>query len=211
MLQNNVGSYPLELRSGRDEMQNQNQKRARIIFLAVISVLIAACTTTRAQTDQVPSVWGEPVDGLQIAIYFDPNKTQNPRPDDVMLALKNVGTTEIRVTLGGGCGEYSPTAAVVLRLTDSQGKSQELHDNSGTPYCAGALSIFSVPLASGAVYSIPLNLQKYFVRFYSGPLPLGVYSAQAELDWAHIPPVAPPSDGLASHVKSNELRVEFRN
>lgn len=212
MMQTDVKGCPLELR-GLYQVQNQRQKRLRIIFLAVLGMLIAACTTARAQTDQVPNAWGEPVDGLQIAIYFDPSKTQNPRPDDVMLALKNVGTTEITVTLGGGCGDYSPTADVVLFLTDSEGKSQKLDDISGPGFCAGVAAVVSVSLAPGAVHTTPLNLYRYFGRVphpaNSTPLPAGTYTVQAGLlDWPRRPN-EPMNERFVAHLKSNKLRVEF--
>ncbi|HXU20801.1 MAG TPA: hypothetical protein VN788_09490 [Verrucomicrobiae bacterium] len=178
---------------------------AKVIFLAILGVMIAACTTARAQTDQVPTAWGDAGDGLQIALYFDPSKRQDSGPDNVKLALRNVGVAEMNVVLGAGCGQFSPTNKIALVVTDREGKSLRFPDLAGNWFCAGLPGSFSVSLTPRAYYLMPFQISDYLKPdVMRAAVSAGVNSVQADLE---IDRRGPGNATLVSHVKSNQLKM----
>jgi hypothetical protein len=145
-------------------------------------------------------VWGDPVNGLQMSLYFDQTGT-NPQ---LKVALRNVGSSELTVTLGIDCGWPDGPNSVKLIFTDDQGKSQRIDYYSDPAHrravCAGAVEAWQVHLSPGASFSIPINTNYfgYFLpvapwSFVKGWQPGGTYLLQADL----------------FAVKSNQLQVHI--
>ena len=169
--------------------------------------LIAWSPRLLAQSDTSAEAWGDSINGLQVSLYLDPQQTgTNPQ---LRIGLRNVGSSNIFVTLGGHCGPGGiETAAINLDLTDSQGQSQRLtYWKVVTGYCAGNATLYVVPLMPGASFSTPLDLNEY--KYWSGATntleqgwkPGGTYFFLAELQGVLM--------GNRFLNRSNRLQVHF--
>jgi hypothetical protein len=190
--------------------------RATRWLLAAILIVSPPCLLGQTPTEPGATgatIWGDPVGGLQMSLYLDPQQTGTSHAPAIRIGLRNVGSSEIAVILGGSCGnrKIEPNS-VKLILTDDQGKSQRLDDIGPEPIdggCLGAMGIWKVPLSPGASFSIPINLDyfRYFSkvtsRFETGRQPGGTYSLEADL-------LTGANTNQSIDVKSNVLRVHFR-
>jgi hypothetical protein len=185
-------------------------QRALLIVLAGLTIVC----TPRAQTSQKTEAWGTPVNGLQMSLSLGPATVPPSAIPAITLSLRNVGSGQLNVLLGGYCGvpQVAGPNSVFLNLTDSSGNSERLMDLGPPPYqagCGGAAYFFAVPLPPGAEYSIPLKLDNYkFLsdvtkKWESGWQPGYTYSMQAELK------NRPAWQGWDGLVTSNKLEVHF--
>jgi hypothetical protein len=68
------------------------------------------------------TVWGDAVNGFEMSLFFDPQRT-GTKPQ-LRVGLRNVGSSAIELTLGSSCGAGKPEPNMItLVLTDDQGKS----------------------------------------------------------------------------------------
>jgi hypothetical protein len=173
-------------------------------------------------------VWGDPVNGLQISLYFDQTGTS----PQLKVGLRNVGTFDITVTLGVRGHFLDGPDFIQFILTDDQGKSQRIgfsdpadaHRGIGP----GNVVAWQEQLTPGASFSIPVNVDYfgYFSPvkpwgFEKGWQPGGTYLLQAELlkqraikgksdGWRDKPSYQFfHVEGPAFSVKSNELQVHI--
>lgn len=177
-------------------------------FLAAI--LSVSPSSLPAQTRPCSQEWGKSVDGLQMSLYLDSPQTGKPEIPSLRVSLRNIGTSDKVVEYGAYCGRSNlERNQIAMIFTDDQGKSLRVFNlGPGPPFegfCAGVLSHLRIPLASGAVYSIPINLDHYGYLsektwvFERGWRPGGTYSLQAAL----------VGEKGTDEVLSNVLRVHF--
>lgn len=155
------------------------------------------------QADQNVTAWGDSANGLQMTIYLGPQQITSELPQ-LNIAFRNLGTSEIKVALGGGCGAGDPTNDVVLLLTDDDGKPHELRDANKSWFCAGAAWVNLITLAPSGYYSTSLDLRNYLTlpgqqeRLWHMAKPTGLCRLRAEVEL-----------DLKTKVVSNELQVRF--
>ena len=138
----------------------------RAVTVATL-LLAAAISGVHAQSDVAPgpTAWGPAVNDLQMSLYLASDKVDRLGIPEVGLAIRNLGSSTRKVSLGGGCGPQVPgwkTVDVRLILTDRAGRSQELEDVPGPPLiagCGGAIAIFAVQVPARATVTVPLDLE----------------------------------------------------
>lgn len=179
----------------------------------LVAFLVTSSSFLFAQTDKSVQSWGDPVDGVQISLNLDPQKTGGASHVPLRIDLRNVGSSSVKVVLDVYCGPASETTNIDLILADDQGKSQRLQNNGGPGRpggCAGQIHFWEVPPPPGASFSTPINLDYYTYlskvthRSETGWQPGGAYSLQVELYPVRLYP-SPPYHTT----KSNVLRVQF--
>jgi hypothetical protein len=117
------------------------------------------------------------------------------------LALRNIGSSEITVQLGGRCGSGPiRTNGISLLLTDAQGKSKRLDFRPWEVGCGGSNYGFSLSIPPGKSFSLLILLDYY----WGWEEPSGAYSLQAILESATI-----AEQQLPMKVRSNVLQVQF--
>jgi hypothetical protein len=134
---------------------------------------------------QSPPTWGEVVGGLQMSIYPDQASRADSKLPKFRVELRNVGESDLILNLGimlaNGKKQYPN--AIVLTLTDAQGKSRRL-DLREPWFVAGRLDPLVLPLPTGAAFSILVDLDKYWAaasKEFDYKLKPGGYSIQAQL------------------------------
>jgi hypothetical protein len=146
-----------------------------VLFTGVL-FLAGSSATTKA----IPKSWGETVSGLQLAIHREPAERAQSKVPSFRVELRNAGESDLILNLGSmlANGRKQYPDAVVLILTDSQGKSQTL-ELQGPAGVAGRVDALVVPIPVGSTFSIPVDLEKY------GPFGFkwkpGAYSLEAQL------------------------------
>ena len=103
---------------------------------------------------------------------------------DFRVELRNVGENDLVLNLGVmlANGKRPYPNAIILTLTDAQGKSRRL-DLRDPSFISGRVDPLVVPLPVGAVFSIPVNLDRYWAvasaEFDYKPKP-GSYALEAQ-------------------------------
>lgn len=170
-------------------------------------LFIIAAPRLTGQADRNVAAWGDSANGLQMALSLGSQQASASELPQLNLALRNLGTSEIKVPLGGGCGVADPTNAVLLLLTDDQGKSHELHDKTQASFCAGAAFVNIITLAPGQYYSTALDLHNYLslpgqqVMLGEMAEPIGLCRLRATID---------VNFHSKTNAISNEVQIEFR-
>lgn len=182
----------------------------------LVAILAASSSSLLAQSDRCNNVWGEPVDGLQLALSIDSQQSWTSNHPSIRVSLRNAGSSDTGVELGVYCG---PTKAepvnIQLVFTDNQTKSRRVGTLGSRPYQGGCGASTTpllqqtvswwLPLMPGASYSMPVNLGYFtFVsevthRYQRGWQPRGTYQIQAMLF----------TGKLTHRAYSNVLRVHF--
>ena len=166
-----------------------------------------------------PQAWGEASDGLQMRIEPESSRTAVPT---FRVAFRNSGdrdlVVKLGITLANGAKQYPN--AVVLMLTDAQGKSRQL-DPIEPAFVAGRLDPFILLLPVGATFSVPINLAKYWAatsREWEYKLTAGTYTLEAHFTGASVsgPEANLDVQGISlmpfwkGTIASNRLRFEVR-
>jgi hypothetical protein len=169
-----------------------------------------------------PSVetWGEAVSGLQMTIYLDQAEGVPSKAPKFRVELRNAGQNDLVVNLGmmHANGNRQYPNAVVLALTDTQGKSRRL-DLREPAFIAGRMDPFVLPIPVGATFSIPVDLDKYWAaesKEFNYKLKPGLYSLEAQFTGRGVSQQEANLDvkGIAlmpywtGTVASNQLRFE---
>jgi hypothetical protein len=171
-----------------------------------------------ATTQPSPQTWGETVSGLQLTIYLDRAERVQSKTPNFRVELRNAGENDLILNLGSmlANGKKQYPDAVVLTLTDSQGKSQRLV-LQGPFYVVGRVDPLVLPIPVGSTFSIPVHLDKY------GPLEYkfkpATYSLEAQLTGKGVsqPEANLDVKGIAlmpywkGTVTSNQLSFEISN
>src|SRR5277367_5583336 len=110
-----------------------------------------------------PQTWGDPVNGLQMAISLDQAEGAQSKAPKFKVELHNAGESDLILNLGimlaNGKKQYPN--AVVLTLIDAQGKSRQL--DLREPFSVGGrLDPLVLPIPAGAAFYIPVDLDKYW-------------------------------------------------
>jgi hypothetical protein len=188
---------------------------------AILIIIVAVCAFTHSLSAQTTptSVWGATVNGLQLSLSLDPSTEPSSRTPAITLSLRNVGTDDLTVALGTGCGPMSPLA-VELDVIGSSPRGT-FRDSSGISRfrdlgaggCAGVVWNFTKTLLPGASFSTPLMLYSYRTKrevfgrtIDEGWQPGGTYTLQAVLK---IPNASPQVGYWEGTVTSNQLEVHF--
>jgi len=148
----------------------------------LLSSLLTLAGSAAAKRQSAPT-WGEVVDGLQMAIHLDQAGGALSKAPKFRVELRNAGENDLILNLGimlaNGKKQYPN--AVVLTLTDAQGKSRRF-DLREPWYIAGRLDPLVLPLPTGADFSILVDLDKYWAaasKEFDYKLKPGSYSLEA--------------------------------
>ncbi len=205
----------------------------RILGFTTLGAFVLTAPLLSAPSSKHNPVWGQPINGLKMSISLDAtSQPLSPLPS-LTLFLKNVGSDDLNLNLGGG-GWREPDGpqpnAIKLILRDSAGNSATLMDHGpGPPYPGGGSGggwILSVPVPVGETYSVPLKFDRYKTSKHSSTLhdfepgwePGGTYTLQA-LFKVNSPRVSYPPNvigflagrGWAGSITSNKLKIRFPN
>jgi hypothetical protein len=177
------------------------------------SVLFLACSS--ATMKAIPQSSDETVSGLQLTIYREPADRVQSKVPNFRVELRNAGESDLILNLGSmlANGRKQYPDAVVLILTDSQGKSQRLK-LQGPFYVAGRVDPLVLPIPVGSTFSIPVDLEKYGP--FGSKLKSGTYSLEAQLTGKGVNQADANLDvkGIAlmpywrGAIASNQLRFE---
>ena len=131
-----------------------------------------------------PPIWGEVVSGLQMTIHLGREKGVQSKAPTFRVELRNVGESDLILNLGImlASGRKQYPNAVVLTLTDAQGKSRRF-DLREPAAVTGRLDPLVLPIPVGAVFSIPVDLDKYWPatsKEFDYRLKPGIYSLEAK-------------------------------
>jgi hypothetical protein len=159
------------------------QKTFQKTLWALIVCLPLLCASSAA-LEPNPETPGEVVSGLQMTIQADQSQGVESKIPRFRVALRNAGDRDLILNLGVmlANGKKQYPNAVALTLTDAQGKSRRF-DLRGPAGVAGRLDPLVVPVPVGAVFSIPVDLDKYWPaasREFEYKLKPGHYSLQAQ-------------------------------
>jgi hypothetical protein len=169
----------------------------------------------------LPVAYGEPRNGLRLAIMGWQAPAPNTSKANLALALENVGTDDLVLNLGMmlANGKRQFPSALRLILTDVADKTRVLRLHHKVPGIAGRVDPFVVPLAASCRYTIPCLLDDYLeddLVLPPAPVPPGRYRIKAEFDGRGVGPNDTNNDvtGLAlmrywtGVVASGELQIE---
>ncbi|MGB2675985.1 MAG: hypothetical protein WAN12_02755 [Candidatus Acidiferrum sp.] len=150
-----------------------------VLFTSLL--LLGSSSATRKPS---PQAWGEVVSGLQISIYLDQAEGVQSNAPKFRVEFRNAGEFDLILNLGTmlANGKKQHPNAVVLTLTDARGKSRRL-DLLLPGIIAGRVDPLIVPIPVGAMFSIPVDLEKYWAATsgeFDCKLKPGNYSLQAE-------------------------------
>lgn len=102
---------------------------------------------------------------LRMTVRLDLNKVEEPKIPKFRVELQNAGEDDLilnlGITLANGRKQYPKD--IVLILTDSQGNARRF-DLKGPACIAGRVESLIVPLPVGSTFSIPLDLESYWVE-----------------------------------------------
>jgi hypothetical protein len=196
-------------------------KRVHKNIMLVLIASLLALGGLAARLKPSARTWGEAVNGLQITIYpdqFDSTPSKTPK---FRVELRNAGQKDLVVNLGAmlANGKRQYPNAVVLVLTDAQGKSRRL-DLREPGAIAGRVDPFILPIPIGATFSIPVDLDKYVAaesREFDYKLKPGSYLLDAQFTGRSVSQQEANLDvkGIAlmpywtGTVASNQLRFEI--
>jgi hypothetical protein len=192
-------------------------KSGRSILWVALAISTIACVVP-AETNQETAAWGATVNGLQMSLSLDSTPALPLGTPAIMLRFRNVGNEVFRIIPESHCGPGPVgTSSTRLSITDSSGDTKrQLYFGPGPPYeggCAGGIFVLDVPLAPGAEYSMPFNVDYYKIlsatthRIEDGWEPGGTYTLQAELTGSSLPGLT--AGFWRGTVVSNKLEVRF--
>jgi hypothetical protein len=138
-------------------------KRFRKIFLGTLAANLGLLPGLPSWEKPNTLTSGEIVDGLQISISVDLDKSEPSKTPKFIVELRNAGENDLILNLGMmvANGEKQHPDAVVLTLTSIPGKSRQLHLR-GPWFIASRVDPLIVPLPVGSTFSIPVDLNDYW-------------------------------------------------
>jgi len=140
-------------------------KRFRKICLCVLTASLVLLTGLPSWEKPNTQNSGEIVDGLQISISVDLDKSGPSKMPRFIVELRNAGENDLILNLGmmlaNGKKQYPD--AVVLTLTDVRsGKARRLVNIREPMAIDGRVDPLIVPLPVGSTFSIPVDLSNYW-------------------------------------------------
>jgi hypothetical protein len=159
-------------------------KRLHNTLWSVLFTILVSLGGSSAKMNASPLTWGEMVSGLQMTIHLDQAEGVQSKAPKFRVELRNAGESDLILNLGmmlANCKKQYPNA-VVLTLTDAQGKSRrlDLREPAGV---AGRVDPLVLPLPVGAAFSIPVDLDYYWAttaKEFDYKLKPGNYSLEAQ-------------------------------
>ena len=198
------------------ELPRRVHKNLLVVLVASL-LLLGGLSAAQKPTTQT---WGEAVGGLQMAIYLDQAEGVPSKAPKFRVEFRNVGQNDLVVNLGKmlANGKRQYPNAVVLTLTDAQGKSRRL-DLREPFVIGGRVDPFVVPIPVGATFSLPMDLDKYWAaasKEFDYKLKPGTYSLETQFTGRSVSQQEANLDvkGIAlmpywtETVTSNQLRFE---
>jgi hypothetical protein len=191
-------------------------KNLTLVLIGSLLVLggLSAALKPSAET------WGEVVSGLQMTICVDRADGVPSKAPKFRVELRNAAQKDLVVNLGMilANGRMQYPNAVILVLTDAQGKSRRL-DLREPRAIGGRVDPFVLPIPIGATFSIPVDLDKYWAaesKEFDYKLKPGTYSLEAQFTGRSVSQQEANLDvkGIAlmpywtGTVASNQLRFE---
>jgi hypothetical protein len=168
----------------RDVLPMMPPKRTRDILRGGVLAILLLLGGSSAAPSPSPQAGGEAVSGLRMTINLDRVVGVRSKTPDFRIELRNVGENDLVLNLGVmlANGKRQFPNAVILTLTDAQGKSRRL-DLRDPSFISGRVDPLIVPLPVGAIFSIPVNLDRYWAvaseEFDYKPKP-GRYALEAQ-------------------------------
>jgi hypothetical protein len=150
------------------------------VLITCLPLLGASSATLKPN----PQTWGDVVNGLQMTIQLDQSEGVQSKAPKFRVAFRNAGERDLILNLGVmlANGKRQYPNAVVLTLTDAQGKSRRL-DLREPAAVAGRVDPLVLPVPVGAVFSIPVDLDNYWAAAteeFDYKLKPGNYSLRAQ-------------------------------
>ena len=163
------------------KLPKRAHKNLLVVLVASLLLLpgLSAALNPRGQASD------DPVGGLQIAVFPDPDENAHGKVPKFRVELRNVGDDDMILDLGNILGKKQNPANIVLTLFDPRGRSLHLMDLTQPTYAAGWLGPMFLPLPAGSRFSIAVDLAKYWlppvtVEEFEKPLAPGTYWLQAQ-------------------------------
>jgi hypothetical protein len=159
-------------------------KNLMLVLIASLFASLLVLGGLSAALKPSAETWGEAVSGLQMTIYLDRAEGVPSKAPKFRVELRNAAQKDLVVNLGMmlANGKMQYPNAVVLVLTDAQGKSRRL-DLREPGAIAGRVDPFVLPIPIGATFSIPVDLDKYWAaesKEFDYKLKPGTYSLEAQ-------------------------------
>ena len=157
-------------------------KKENLMLALIASLLVLGGLSAALQPSA--DTWGDAVSGLQMTIYLDRPEGVPSKAPKFRVELRNAAQKDLVVNLGMmlANGKMQYPNAVILILTDAQGKSRRL--DLREPWAiAGRVDPFVLPIPIGATFSIPVDLDKHWAaesKEFDYKLKPGTYSLEAQ-------------------------------
>ena len=155
-----------------------------LLVLSVASLLllpgVSAALNPRGEASD------EPVGGLQIAVFLDPDESGHGKVPKFRVELRNVGDDDIILDLGNIIGKKQNPENIAMTVFDARGRSLHLMDLTQPMYVAGRVGPMFLPLPAGSRFSIAVDLARYWLPpvtndEFEKPLAPGTYWLQAQI------------------------------
>jgi hypothetical protein len=163
------------------KLPNRVHKSLFVGLVASLLVLAGVCAARNPRKQ----VSDEPVGGLQIPVFPDPDAGGNSKVPEFRVELRNVGESDMILDLGSMIGKKQDPENIALTLFDSRGRSLHLADLTQPMFVAGRVDPMFLPLPAGSRFSIAVDLAKYWPPMtddeFEKPLAPGTYWLQAQL------------------------------
>jgi hypothetical protein len=161
-------------------------KRVHKNLLVVLATSLLLLPAISAALNPRGQASDEPVGGLQIAVFLDPDESEHGKVPKFRVELRNVGEDDMILDLGGMNGKKQDPKNIALTLFDTRGRSLHLMDLTQPTYAAGWVGPMFLALPAGSRFSIAVDLARYWLPpvtddEFEKPLAPGTYWLQAQI------------------------------
>jgi hypothetical protein len=183
------------------------QKYLLVLLVASLLLLpgVSAALNPRGEASD------EPVGGLQVAVFPDPDESGHGKVPKFRVELRNVGEDDMILDLGNIIGKKQNPENIALTLFDARGRSLHLVDLTQPMYAAGWVGPMFLPLPAGSRFSIAVDLARYWLPMsddeFEKPLAHGTYWLQAQFSVKGDS--QPERSSWSGTITSNRLRFNI--
>jgi hypothetical protein len=162
-------------------MKPRNRLHTTVWGVLFASLLVLGGSSARLNSSQ--KAWGEVASGLQMTIHLNQAEVGQLKTPKFRVELCNAGESDLVLNMGMmlANGQKQYPNAVVLTLTDAQGKTRRL--NLREPAAVrGRMDPLILPIPVGATFAIPADLDNYWAaasKEFDCKLKPGSYSLEA--------------------------------
>jgi hypothetical protein len=146
------------------------------------SFLLSSGSSARIEHSSQTS--GHAVSGLQLTVHLDRAESMQSKAPKFKIEIHNVGDSDLilnlGITLANGKKQYPN--AIVLAITDPQGETRRFTLREPA-FVAGRMDPLILPIPVDASFSIPVDLDKYWVAAsgeFDYKFKPGTYSLEAQ-------------------------------